>query len=67
NNVLIIFNRWGDEVFKAAAYLNDWRGQSTNGGLRVIGDEVIDGTYFYILKLSPDHKGMQGPIELIRK
>ncbi|ODS77650.1 MAG: hypothetical protein ABS44_22370 [Chryseobacterium sp. SCN 40-13] len=38
-----IFNRYGTEVFKhGAGYTNQWFGQS-NGG-----NELPDGTYFYV-------------------
>lgn len=45
NNVVKIFNRWGDEVFEKNGYQNSdqWRGESTAGGI------VPDGTYFVIL------------------
>jgi gliding motility-associated-like protein len=53
NNSLIIFNRWGSEVFRAAPYNNDWDGRST--GKLTIGKgtdaKVPVGTYFYIMKL----------------
>jgi gliding motility-associated-like protein len=38
---MAIFNRWGNEIYSVANYLNDW-----NGG------DLPDGTYFYVLKLS---------------
>ena len=43
---LIIFNRWGVEVYSASNYQNDWDGTS-NKGLSLPED-----TYFYILKLT---------------
>jgi len=43
DNELIILNQWGDEVFRAAPYQNDWDGTYE-------GDPVPDGTYFYIFK-----------------
>ncbi|MBV6652524.1 MAG: gliding motility-associated C-terminal domain-containing protein, partial [Mameliella sp.] len=45
NNELIIFNRWGDIVFEAAPYNNDWEGQNMDG------TNLPDGTYYYILRL----------------
>jgi len=43
---LSIFNRYGTEVFKhGAGYTNQWFGQS-NGG-----NELPDGTYFYVIEL----------------
>jgi gliding motility-associated-like protein len=41
---LIIFNRWGNEEYTNANYLNDWDGRN-NKGAALPGD-----TYFYILK-----------------
>jgi gliding motility-associated-like protein len=64
NNVVII-NRWGDVIYRAAAYNNEWEGQ-TNEGMVLMGDRVVDGTYFYILRLSPDAEPVQGYIELRR-
>ena len=44
---LILFNRWGTELFRAKPYRNDWGGKAKGG----TGDIVPAGTYFYILKL----------------
>ncbi len=41
-NSIIVFNEWGDAVFKAEPYLNDWDG-------RVSGSSLPVGTYFYIM------------------
>ena len=46
NNELIIFNRWNDIVFRANPYLNDWRGNNQSG------QELPQGTYYYILRLN---------------
>ena len=43
DNELIIFNRWGSEIFKQKRYDGKWAG--TFDGL-----PLPDGTYFYILK-----------------
>jgi len=42
---LIIFNRWGNEVYRADDYLNDW-----NGG------NLAEGTYYYLLNRR-EHNG----------
>lgn len=66
-NELTIFNRWGDIVYKATPYLNNWNGQ-VNGSMILTGTEVSDGTYFYILKLTPDDNSVfKGSFELRRK
>jgi len=45
DNELIIFNRWGDIVYQAKPYINNWRGTNNNGG------ELPQATYYYILRL----------------
>jgi len=68
DNDIIIFNRWGDEVFMAAPYQNDWDGSTTNGTLKISGDKVTDGTYFFILNLGVDGiDPINGFIELRRQ
>lgn len=65
NNSLMIFNRWGDLVFEAAPYENNWQGQSNVS--RAIGnDQLVPGTYFYIFKLGENSNPMKGYIELKR-
>jgi gliding motility-associated-like protein len=41
---LIIFNRWGNEVYTNNNYLNDWDGRNNKGA------ELPNDTYFYVLK-----------------
>ena len=63
NNELMIFNRWGDEVFKQQNYSEDnaWDGtHQRNNKL------VPDGTYFYILKLNDGKDVENGYIEICR-
>ena len=43
---LLIFNRWGNEVYRAGNYLNDWDGSG-----------LAEGTYYYIL----NRKNTEGP------
>jgi gliding motility-associated-like protein len=52
---LNIFNRWGNEVYSTADYLNNWT-----------GDDLPDGVYFYVLKLS-NGEALSGDITLKRK
>jgi gliding motility-associated-like protein len=47
---LLIFNRWGSQVYSSDDYLNNWDGRS-DSRFNVAGDELPEGTYFYILKL----------------
>jgi gliding motility-associated-like protein len=41
---LSIYNRYGTDVYKFRNYTNQWSGQSNSG------DELPDGTYFYVIK-----------------
>ncbi len=66
-NEILIFNRWGDQVYTAAPYNNDWDGSTTNAKLKVRGDKVVDGTYFVVLKLGEDFEPLNGYIELRTK
>lgn len=59
DNSVKIYNRWGDEVFSAAPYQNDWQGQGKNG-------DVVEGTYFYVLDLGPGEETRTGYIEFRR-
>lgn len=47
---LKVFNRYGAVVFTSDDYQNDWDGRSTTG------QNLPDGTYFYIVKLSDGRK-----------
>jgi gliding motility-associated-like protein len=51
---LNVVNRWGQEVYSSSNYKNDWDGRHNNG------EELPEGTYFYILKhqsINPDETG----------
>ena len=48
-NELIIFNRWGQIVFKENNYSNDWSGNN-NSSNSLFSDKLSSGTYYYIFK-----------------
>ncbi|MGB3548531.1 MAG: gliding motility-associated C-terminal domain-containing protein [Saprospiraceae bacterium] len=61
NNELTIFNRWGDILFEASPYNNDWAG--TDKG----GTPVPEGTYYYILRLNLGEGNIiRGDVTVIR-
>ena len=64
NNTLLIFNRWGEEVFSASPYTNTWDGKAS-GGLNS-GAGLPIGTYWYILDLGDGSKARNGYIYLNR-
>ncbi|MDD3079626.1 MAG: gliding motility-associated C-terminal domain-containing protein [Paludibacter sp.] len=45
NAELLIYNRWGSEVYHSTSYQNDWDGNGLN-----------EGTYYYLLKLKKGDK-----------
>jgi len=64
-NSITILNRWGNKVFEVSPYTNNWDGTNKFGGS--IGDELPEGTYFYILKLDrTDSEILKGYIYLKR-
>lgn len=42
NNTVVVFNQWGDEVFRSASYKNDWEGTYN-------GNPLPNGTYFFVV------------------
>ncbi|GIV34085.1 MAG: hypothetical protein KatS3mg031_1620 [Chitinophagales bacterium] len=60
-NELQIYNRWGNVVYEARPYKNDWKGESKNG------KPLPAATYYFILKLhDPAGRVLSGAITLIR-
>lgn len=58
---IIIFNRWGDVIFEASPYNNDWDGRNSKGGL------VPEGTYYYLLRLNVGEGDiLRGDVTVIR-
>ena len=64
-NDFVVFNRWGDPVFDAQPYSNNWAGTTTKG--ISIGTNVLPvGTYFYVLHLGDGSPVLKGTIYLNR-
>ncbi|WP_113653334.1 DUF7507 domain-containing protein [Pedobacter namyangjuensis] len=59
DNELVIVNRWGNEVFRAKNYQNNWTGEGLN-----------EGTYYYLLKAKnnadTEYRVLKGWVTLIR-
>ncbi len=61
NNRVEVFNRWGQPVFAADNYQNNWTGTTLSG------DALPAGTYYYILTLIADETiSLSGHITFIR-
>ena len=50
---LTVFNQWGDQVFHAVPYLNDWEGTYNSNPLP-------PGTYFYVVQFSTQDEPKKG-------
>lgn len=64
-NILYIYNRWGNLVYKKRDYDNNWDGTSNVAGV-YLGQQLPNGTYYYILDLNDGKKPLQGFLTLKR-
>lgn len=61
DNEIVIFNRWGDIIYEAKPYNNDWN------GLNQDGTPIPEGTYYYVLRLNISRGDIiRGDITVIR-
>lgn len=61
NNELIVFNRWGDIVYQAKPYANNWQGTNSDG------KELPHGTYYYILRLDIGNRDIiRGDVTIVK-
>lgn len=60
-NSIVIFNRWGNRIFEASPYINNWDGKST-AGLSLGSDDLPMGTYFFLLDLGNGSDVIKGTI-----
>ncbi|MBN8701711.1 MAG: gliding motility-associated C-terminal domain-containing protein [Bacteroidetes bacterium] len=51
NNKVEIYNRWGDKVYEANPYKNDWDGVPNKGVVNIGDGKVVAGTYYYVLTI----------------
>ena len=59
NSSIVIYNQWGDVVYKAAPYRNDWSG--------IFKEKALpDGTYYFIFKRSPTAAPIKNFVTIIR-
>lgn len=54
-NQVAVFNRWGNEVFNAKNYNNDWNGA-----------DLPDGTYYYVIRFEQSDKVYKGAVTILR-
>ena len=56
---IMIFNEWGDRIYYAKPYRNDWRGTYKS-------QLLPDGTYFYVFQRQPTSPPQKGYITIFR-
>lgn len=59
DNTVYIFDRWGQEVYKATNYQNNWSGLNHNG------DKLPDGTYYFVITFEKSKVVHKGTISLM--
>ena len=59
-----MFNRWGNKVYEASPYTNQWDGNSQFGS--VFGEKLPESTYYYVLTLGDGSDAYTGFIYLRR-
>jgi gliding motility-associated-like protein len=57
---ITIFNRWGGVVYEKSSYFNEWDGKNMSG------DELPDGTYYYVVDLGNGHDLYKGFVVITR-
>ncbi len=60
-----LYNRWGNIVYSALPYLDDWDGKA-NEGITVGNEYLPNGTYFFLIDYHDGNKPTSGYLELIR-
>lgn len=60
-NEMIVYNRWGNAVYRKGGYANEWN------GLNDSGKELPEGTYFILFKVNSDEYLYSGYVDLRRK
>lgn len=65
-NSVIIYNRYGNIVYSADGYQNDWDGVANVTGVVGKGEPLPTGTYYYLLKIEEKDFESSGWIYIIR-
>jgi gliding motility-associated-like protein len=67
NNSVKIFNRAGTLVFEASGYNNEdtYFDGTSNRGINILGNDLPDGTYFYIVNKGDGSEPKSGYLELL--
>ena len=60
DNELVVFNRWGNQVYYVSHYTNNWYGTSTSG------EALPEGTYFVVLTINNGAIKLNGYVDIRR-
>ncbi|MGB3849418.1 MAG: Ig-like domain-containing protein [Tunicatimonas sp.] len=67
NNVVKIYNRWGNLVYEVTGYNNTERAWTGEANVSTLGDSTVpDGTYFYVIDLGDGTPPRTGYVVLVR-
>ena len=66
NNVVKVYNRWGNLVYEKAHYTGKWDGTSNGRWTVDTQGKLPVGTYFYVIDLGNGHKPFTGYLYLNR-
>lgn len=58
-NEVTVYNIYGNEVYTAKPYQNDWQGTYN-------GNPLPDGTYFYVIKIDNASPVLKGSLDILR-
>ena len=62
DNSIVIFNRWGNQIYSKDGYYDEWDGKNSKSG-----ESLPDGTYFVVLKIKNTGRTLQGYVDLKRE
>lgn len=60
SSTVLIYDRWGNEIYNKVAYDNSWNGTNANGDL------LPDGTYYYVITFSGSDIAYKGAVSILR-
>ena len=67
NNVVKVYNRWGNLVYEVTGYNNTDRAWTGEANVSTLGDSTVpDGTYFYVIDLGDGTPPRTGYVVLVR-
>jgi gliding motility-associated-like protein len=66
-NELTIFNRWGETVYKATNYQNDWNGKPNKSTLMSGNEGIVpNDTYYFVLYTKANNKTLNGYVYITK-